>query len=1090
MANIQDLISFDGSDGKEPEGSLITDASGNLYGTTYSGSASANADGTVFEITAVTGTGATGYSSTPTVLAEFTGTVPVGNSPAYPQGNLVTDASGNLYATSSRGGSDGEGDVFELAKSGTAYSPTPIELGSFSSSSNSAYFGYPASGSLLGDASGNLYGTTIYGGPSNDGTVFEVAHNGSAPIMVASFNGTDGYYPQGNLIADASGNLYGTTSGGPINGNNYGDGTVFEIAVGDSTPITLATFDSTDGKSPVGLVADAAGNLYGTTFYGGANNAGTVFEIAKTSTGYNPTPITLATFDSTDGGLSSGSLIIDASGNLYGTTAHGGANGDGSVYEIAKTSTGYNSTPITLVSFDGTDGRNPDAGLFADASGNLYGTTQFGGVSNDGTVFEVTDSGYVGGPTVIPETAAVLAGATVSATASKGALAGDSDPNGGTLNISSVSFGGTTDPVTGGSTSTNNPTTIAGAYGTLTIGADGSYSYAATNGLAIVTAADGAPIKDMFTDVVSSSSGTSAPSSLAVTVSLATGGTETVTNPTGSATYTIGATTLTLNETADSTYGGVIQDGSSGNTGGNVVVSGSAPLTLTGVSTYTGKTSVSGTLALAGTASIHSSTKVSLTTSGATLDISGATAGEVINKLGGVAGTVADLGNQNLKIKVQANVIDTFFGMIQDGGISNGTGGSLTLGGPGALILTGANTFTGATTLAAGTLALAGSGSIANSKSLTLQASGATLDISGASSAVAVKNLSGVAGSLIDLGAGTLNDTQTGASTFDGAIQDGGGAGSTGGNLAVAGAAALTLTGVSTYTGKTSVSGTLDLSGTASIHASTKVALTTSGATLDISGATAGEVVNKLGGIAGTVADLGNQNLKIKVQGGTVDTFAGTIQDGGAGGSLTLGGLGELSLTGADSYSGGTTIAAGTLDIAALGAAGNGIIAFANPASNGVATLEIDAAALSGGSGIYSFANSIAGATSSNQVIDLRSLAYVQGSTTATLNGTNLSVNDGSSNVTLHLAATQSKSSFTTASDGNGGTLVYDPPATTHAPATAKIDTSWIEMAMADFGGVTGDMHAHTSTHDTHGMGAAAPFEQHHEHAGKFIRSA
>ena len=585
-------------------------------------------------------------------------------------------------------------------------------------------------------------------------------------------------------------------------------------------------------------------------------------------------------------------------------------------------------------------------------------------------------------PSVVAETASAVAGQTDSADNTAGALVGDNDPSGGTLTVTAVSFGGMINTI-----ATSGSATIEGTYGSLTLASDGSYSYAATNGLAIVTAADGLPITDIFGDTVTTSEGTSAPSSLAITVSLAASGAETVMNPTGYATYKIGATTLTLNETATSTYGGVIQDGSSGNVGGSLAISGLAPLTLTGVNTYTGNTSVSGILDVVGSGSIAQASKVSLT------------------------------------------------------------------------------------------------------------AAGATFDISGASSTVSINKLGGVAGSFIDLGAGTLNVNEGIAGTFAGIIQDGGSAGGTGGSLTVAGTKALTLTSVETYTGKTSVSGILDLTGTGSIHSSSKVSLTTAGATLDISGATAGEVINKLGGIAGTVADLGGQNLKIKVQGGTVDTFSGTIKDGGSaggsGGSLTLGGLGELSLTAADSYTSGTTIAAGTLDIAALGAAGSGTITFANPASNGVATLEIDAAALSGGSGTYSFANAIAGATSTNQVIDLSSLAYVQGSTTATLNGTTLSVTDGSSNVTLHLAAAQAKSSFMTASDGHGGTLVYDPPATTkHAPATAKIDTSWIEMAMADFGGVTGDGHANATMHAPYDLSADTAFEHPHRLSGNATRVA
>jgi uncharacterized repeat protein (TIGR03803 family) len=167
---------------------------------------------------------------------------------------------------------------------------------------------------------------------------------------------------------------------------------VFEIAKTKhgyaSTPTTLVSFcalpNCADGSFPVaGLIADANGNLFGTTAGGGAHDSGTVFEIAKTKHGYASTPTTLISFCAlpgcADGSAPMAGLISDADGNLFGTTADGGVYDDGTVFEIAKTKHGYASTPTTLVSFDGDNGDFPLAGLIADAHGNLFGTTDSGG---------------------------------------------------------------------------------------------------------------------------------------------------------------------------------------------------------------------------------------------------------------------------------------------------------------------------------------------------------------------------------------------------------------------------------------------------------------------------------------------------------------------------------------------------------------------------------------------------------------------------------------------------------------------------------------------------------------------------------------
>ena len=243
------------------------------------------------------------------------------------------------------------------------------------------------------------------------------------------FNGTDGNSPFAGLIVDSDGNLFGTThSGGTNNG-----GTVFEIAKTASgyasVPTILYSFCSvtmngvcTDGSGPVaGLIIDASGNLLGTTQAGGANDGGTVFEIAKTASGYASTPTILYSFctqaNCADGSMPLAGLIADANGNLFGTTLLGGANGagglvlptafGGTVFEVAKTAGGYASTPTILYSFcaqaNCADGSQPFGGLITDANGNLFGTTSTGGANGGGTVFEIakTASGYASVPAIL-----------------------------------------------------------------------------------------------------------------------------------------------------------------------------------------------------------------------------------------------------------------------------------------------------------------------------------------------------------------------------------------------------------------------------------------------------------------------------------------------------------------------------------------------------------------------------------------------------------------------------------------------------------------------------------------------------------------
>jgi uncharacterized repeat protein (TIGR03803 family) len=257
---------------------------------------------------------------------------------------------------------------------------------------------------LVADSNGDLFGTTLSGG-TGAGTVFEIAKTptGYASAATTLFNFSSdistvtGTGPKGGLIMDASGDLFGTTLGG---GPEDDGGIVYEIAKTGtgyaSTPTVVAAFPNGLGSS-ASVIADAHGDLFGTTLIGGSTTSSTVFEILKTTDGYDSTPKTLVSFDGADGDELPAGLIIDADGDLFGTTRAGGADGVGTVFEIAKTPSGYASMPTTVLSFNEADGGIPLASLVADASGDLFGTTYAGGSAEDavGTVFEITGGGFV-----------------------------------------------------------------------------------------------------------------------------------------------------------------------------------------------------------------------------------------------------------------------------------------------------------------------------------------------------------------------------------------------------------------------------------------------------------------------------------------------------------------------------------------------------------------------------------------------------------------------------------------------------------------------------------------------------------------------
>jgi uncharacterized repeat protein (TIGR03803 family) len=240
---------------------------------------------------------------------------------------------------------------------------------------------------LVQATNGDLYGTTE-SGSNGDGTVFKITLSGTFTTL-QSFDdtATDGASLYAALIQAANGNFYGTTYGGGANNA----GTVFKITA-NGTLTSLHSFDITDGRFPIaGLVQGTDGEFYGTTASGGANNAGTVFKI--TSSGMLTTLYNFCSqggSSCTDGFQPEGTLIQASDGNFYGTTNEGGntGTGDGTVFRI--TSSG---ALTTLHSFAGSDGAYPRAALIQANNGILYGTTYGGGVDDLGTVFQITLDG-------------------------------------------------------------------------------------------------------------------------------------------------------------------------------------------------------------------------------------------------------------------------------------------------------------------------------------------------------------------------------------------------------------------------------------------------------------------------------------------------------------------------------------------------------------------------------------------------------------------------------------------------------------------------------------------------------------------------
>ena len=318
----------------------------------------------------------TALAQTFSVVHNFTG----GNDGGGPLSGFVSDGAGNLYGTTNSGGPTNHGLVYRLNKNGLE-----TVMYNFKDGSDGAY----PSGGLVRDKAGNLYGTTTGGGASNAGTVFELAGVGKEKVLYSFAGAADGADPEAALTVDVAGNLYGTTIAGGTNGN----GTVFKLtrpkAGAKWTETVLYSFGTgTDGATPVASVAfDKTGNLYGTTSAGGAYGYGTIFELMPSGSAWTET--ILHDFqDGDDGAVPFAGLIANKAGTFYGAAGEGGTGGGGTVFELTPASGGWTFT--VLYSQAGWNVSGTFRNLLLDASGNLYGTTHCDGAPEAGTVYELT----------------------------------------------------------------------------------------------------------------------------------------------------------------------------------------------------------------------------------------------------------------------------------------------------------------------------------------------------------------------------------------------------------------------------------------------------------------------------------------------------------------------------------------------------------------------------------------------------------------------------------------------------------------------------------------------------------------------------
>jgi uncharacterized repeat protein (TIGR03803 family) len=377
-----------GADGGQPVAGITKDARGNLYGTTSVGG-SGIGYGTVYELT---------HNRSSWIFAPLY-TFAGGSDGESPQFRVVIGPGGSLYGTTYQGGAcsyfGGCGTVFSLRP---PVSVCPNVNCSWPESVLYRFQGPPNDGwgpysDLVFGQDRSLYGTTLAGGTgtclggAGCGVIYQLKPSGGSwtESVIHNFSGIDGAEPTGAVIFDRVGNLYGTASAS----GQYGYGSVYELMPSGTGWLAqvLYSFDAgSDGANPEGgVVFDQSGNLYGVTNRGGATGGGTIYELSPSSGGWILTILySFSGFSS----LAQNGLIMDGSGNLYGTTYNGGPANIGTVFKLARSNGVWTYT--LLHDFSGSDGAYPTSSATIDSNGNLYGTTSEGGSFGQGVLYEIT----------------------------------------------------------------------------------------------------------------------------------------------------------------------------------------------------------------------------------------------------------------------------------------------------------------------------------------------------------------------------------------------------------------------------------------------------------------------------------------------------------------------------------------------------------------------------------------------------------------------------------------------------------------------------------------------------------------------------